>query len=122
MLTMKGWIKAVAIACLVELLLLVPLAIAQLTHSKKLIQSLLTCLTFYHMLSISLAFTVLNTIWAWHGPASQPIRTPETLLYLLVGVFQVVLTTPIIYGLLTWIGHVRRKRTLKGDLSPEADG
>jgi hypothetical protein len=74
-----------------------------IANSKKLIQGLLSCLTMYHMFAISLAFSVLNVIWAWPGPGRKPIRTSDALLYVFIFVFQVMLTTPIVYLLLRWI-------------------
>ena len=102
---MKTWTKAIGIACLVELLLAVGFAMMHFANSKKLIQGLLNCLTMYHMFSISLAFSVLNVIWAWPGPGREPIRTSYALLYVLVFVFQVMLTTPVVYLLLRWINR-----------------
>jgi hypothetical protein len=101
---MKTWIKAVSIACLVEFPLLLGLATM---NSDTLIPRVLT---LYHMFAISFAFGVLNIIWAWPGPGREPIRTSTALTYFPVYVFQVILTTPIIFLLWRWIDRVRGRR------------
>jgi hypothetical protein len=106
----KVWIKAVGIACLVELLFVMGLVTMHLADAKTLNPRILTFLSLYHMFAISLTYTVLNIIWAWPGPGREHIRTSNTLMYLLVYLFQVVITTPIFYGLLRWIGYVRREK------------
>jgi hypothetical protein len=103
---MKEWIKAAGIACLVEIFPVLVLAATGRANSEKLISRLLTG---YHMFSISFAFTVLNIIWSWPGPGRESIRTSGALTYFLVYAFQVLLTTPIIYGLLRGIDRVRKR-------------
>ena len=97
---MKLWGKAFGIACIAELLLAVVIAALDVTKFRAINQGILSALGLYHILAVSLASTVLNFVWMWHGVASQPLRTPLALHYFLVFVFQVILTTPIVYGLL----------------------
>jgi hypothetical protein len=109
----KAWIKAVGMACVVELLCVIPLAMAIARGQPangKFVDGFLNFLSLYHMFAITLAFSVLNIIWAWHGPAGQPIATPNSLLYVLIYVFQLILTTPIIYGLIRLLARVRAHR------------
>jgi hypothetical protein len=100
---MKIWIKAIGVACLVELPLLIPLAVKWSVSPEKVIPDFLT---MYHVLAIPLAITVLNIIW---NHQSHP-STPDAVLFFLVYAFQVMLTTPVMFFLLKGIERVRSHR------------
>ena len=75
----KAWIKAVGVACVVELLCVIPLAMAIARGQPangKFVDGFLNFLSLYHMFAITLAFSVLNIIWAWHGPANCYVKQP----------------------------------------------
>jgi hypothetical protein len=60
---MRTWIKAIGIACVIELLCVIPLAVA-IAHGQpgtgRLVNVFLNLLGLYHILAMTLAFTVLN--------------------------------------------------------------
>ncbi len=107
---MKMWSKSLGIACLLESLVACGTAAAHFANPRFLKPGILSFLAVYHMFAISLASISLHVVWTWHGPTSEPVRTPAFLEYALVFVFQVLLTAPIVYGVLFCIARARRSK------------
>jgi hypothetical protein len=109
-LQMKTWIKAFGIACIAEFPLLIGLAT---TNYEKFVSRVLT---MYHMFAISLAFSVLQVIWN-RQPWSKTASTPDAAVFFLVFAFQALLTTPIVFLILTWVRRARTARRVNSDHS-----
>ncbi len=102
---MKNWIKAVAVACLVELPLIVTLKTTPVAEYHKFIPSVLG---WYHLPGIWFANVVL-LIWN-PGPRLGPTPASNAVFWLTIFSVQVLLTTPVVYGLWRWIDRVRTDR------------
>jgi hypothetical protein len=91
---MKTWVKALSIACLVE----VPALLALMTLSRKSVEShsdsvLGQILIAYHILSFPFGMSMLYT---WVGNRQPPVHGSEAILWFSVYAAQVLLTTPIV--------------------------
>jgi hypothetical protein len=110
---MRIWIRAVGIACVVEVVVVTPLALAiwwpMRTNGKCLI-SLVNFTTVYHMLSLTLTFTLSKLLELRTGRGHESVPFALALFVCLVYLFQVILMTPIIFLFLKWVGHVRGHR------------
>jgi hypothetical protein len=106
----KTWIKAFAIAGVLEApqVLFLARSIGNVGKSNV----ALNVIGWYHVLGIWFGQWVL-LVWN-PGPRPGPTPTSNVVAWFSVFAFQVALTTPIIYGLLRWMGFVRRKRESKG--------
>lgn len=102
---MKTWVKALAIAGVLEAPQVVFLArsIDQLGKSNV----ALNVIGWYHVLGAWFGHYIL-LVWD-PGPRPGPTRVSNAVYWFSVFTFQVLITTPIIYGLLRWIGIVDRK-------------
>ena len=105
----KTWIKALLIAGILELPQVVVLAgsIKDLGKSNL----ILNALGWYHVLAIWFGQYVL-LVWN-PGPRRGPTAISNSVAWLSVFGFQVLITTPITYGLLRWIGHLRAEKYSK---------
>jgi hypothetical protein len=104
---MKTWIKAFVIAAVLEVPQVVFLerSVADLWKSNH----LLNAVGWYHLLAIWFGLTAL-VISDPGTPRPRPWPTGASVVWFSVFAFQVLLTTPIIYGLLKWIGFVARRK------------
>lgn len=109
---MKNWIKALGIACAVEIPLLATLmALPTKPVVSPAVSIVGSVLVWYHVLSIPFGQAVLIR-WSFAaGPG--PTAGSEVVYWLSVYAFQVVLTTPIMFGLLRLLAHLRRKKELQ---------
>jgi len=102
---MKTWIKALVTAAGIEVpqVMFLAYAIGDLGKSNL----VLNALGWYHVLAIWFAQWVL-LVWN-PGPRPGPTTASNAIAWLSVFGFQVLITTPIIYGLFLWAGHIRCK-------------
>lgn len=101
---MKNWIRAACIACLVELPLLIKMEGTPISDFQKFVPSVLG---WYHLPGIWVSNIVL-LIWN-PGPRLGPTPASNAVSWFTIFSVQVLLTTPVIYGLLRWIQHARAK-------------
>ena len=99
---MKNWIRAVCVSCLVELPIIFIWMSASARNPEGFVPQLLS---MYHGFSVGFTFGLLNAIW---NHQSMP-HTPNSLLFVLLYLFQAAIATPVVYLLFWTFDRIRRR-------------
>jgi uncharacterized membrane protein (DUF485 family) len=102
----KGWARAFITASLIEAALLAAyISTREIGYSPRFIPQFLM---WYHLFAIWFSY---NVLLAWNpGARREPTPASNAVVWASMFAFQVLVTTPIIFGLLKWIRHARTKK------------
>ena len=96
---MKNWIRAIYLACVIEVPFVASLALMQAKQANSAIARMTgNILVWYHILAIPVGHAVLIRWNFSSGPGQAP--GSDGVLWFSIYAFQVIVTTPIIYALI----------------------